>query len=89
MDDQIHGRTSKERSRAITAARFGEAFERNKDLIGKTVRVLVTEEGKDGTMIARTNNYRPVIISKNNDLGMFLDAEITDCEPTHLFGSVR
>jgi MiaB-like tRNA modifying enzyme len=89
MEDQIHGRTSKERSRAITAARFGEAFERNKVLIGKTVRVLVTEEGKDGTMIARTNNYRPVIISKNIDLGMFLDVTIIDCEPTHLFGSVR
>jgi MiaB-like tRNA modifying enzyme len=89
MDGQVHGRTSKERSRAITAARFDEAMERNRELIGRTVRILVTEEGKDGTMIARTNNYRPVIISKNSDLGMFLDVTIIDCEPTHLFGSVQ
>jgi tRNA A37 methylthiotransferase MiaB len=87
MDGQIHGRTSKERSRAITAARFNEALERNRELLGKTVRALVTEEGKDGTMIARTNNYRPVIVSGDHGLGRFLDVEITDCEPTHLFGS--
>jgi tRNA A37 methylthiotransferase MiaB len=87
--DRLHGRTTKERSRAITAARFNEALERNKELIGKRVRVLVTEEGKDGTMIARTNNYRPVIISEKDSLGMFLDVTITNCEPTHLFGSVR
>ncbi|MDR2866333.1 MAG: tRNA (N(6)-L-threonylcarbamoyladenosine(37)-C(2))-methylthiotransferase [Methanomassiliicoccaceae archaeon] len=88
MPGQLHGRTSKERSRDITSAKSDEAFERNKELIGRTLRVLVTEEGKNGTMIARSENYRPVIISDEHKLGTFLDVEITDCEPTHLFGSV-
>ncbi|MCL2608267.1 MAG: tRNA (N(6)-L-threonylcarbamoyladenosine(37)-C(2))-methylthiotransferase [Methanomassiliicoccaceae archaeon] len=86
MDDHIHGRVSKERSRGITAMRFDEAKQRNDGLVGKAVRVLVTEAGKNGTVIARTDNYRPVIIPDDNELGMFLDVVITGCEPTHLFG---
>ena len=89
MNDQVHGRASKGRSREITAMRFSEAEDRNKGLVGRTLRVLVTEEGKNGTMIARSENYRPVIVSGDNELGTFADAEITGCEPTHLFGSVR
>jgi MiaB-like tRNA modifying enzyme len=88
MDDQIHGRTSKERSRNITATKSDEAMNRNKNMIGMTVRALVTECGKDGTMIARTGNYRPVIISGDHEIGEFLDIVITNCEPTHLFGRV-
>jgi len=86
--EQIHGRTSKERSREITAMRFDEAHNRNSELIGKKVRVLVTEEGKNGTMIARTGNYRPVILSDICKLGSFADVIVTGCEPTHLFGKI-
>jgi len=88
MNEQIHGRTSKERSREITATKSYEAMDRNKGMIGNTVRVLVTEYGKDGTMIARTGNYRPVIIVGPYTIGTFLDVIITDCESTHLFGHV-
>jgi len=88
MDGRIHGRTGKERSREITSTKSDEAMDRNKSLIGKISRVLVTEYGKDGTMIARTGNYRPVIISGEHRIGEFLDVVITDCEPTHLFGRV-
>ncbi|MCL1984693.1 MAG: tRNA (N(6)-L-threonylcarbamoyladenosine(37)-C(2))-methylthiotransferase [Methanomassiliicoccaceae archaeon] len=88
MAGQVHGRVSKERSRQITETKSNEAKDRNEYLIGKVMRVLVTEEGKDGTMIARTNNYRPVIVPDDNELGTFLDVVITGCESTHLFGSV-
>ena len=88
MGGQIHGRISKERSREITSLRFSVAEERNMSFVGKTLRVLVTEDGKKGTMIARTGNYRPVILSSDNKIGDFLDTDITGCEPTHLFGSL-
>ena len=88
MDGRVHGRTGKERSREITSTKSDEAMDRNKNLIGKDARVLVTEYGKDGTMIARTGNYRPVIISGDHKIGEFLDIIITNCEPTHLFGRV-
>jgi len=86
MDGQIHGGVSKERSREVTATKSEEAFERNRKMIGRTYRVLVTETGKPGTVIARTENYRPVALSEKLDLGEFADIEITKAEPTHLFG---
>jgi MiaB-like tRNA modifying enzyme len=86
MDGQIHGRTSKERSREITATKSDEALERNRRMIGKRYRVLVTETGKDGTVIARTGNYRPVAISEKLGIGEFIDIEVTGAESTHLFG---
>jgi len=88
MDDQIHGRISKERSRELTTARFDEADERNKELVGKIMRVLVTETGKKGTMIARTDSYKQVIVPIECKLGTFVDVEITDHGSTHLFGKV-
>ena len=88
MDGQLHGRVSKGRSRMLTELRFNEAENRNRGLVGRTMRVLVTEEGKNGTMIARTLNYRPIIISDAVRLGEFVDVLITGCEPTHLFGSL-
>jgi MiaB/RimO family radical SAM methylthiotransferase len=87
MEGQIHGRKSKERSREMTSARFDEAEERTRRHIGKDMRVLVTETGKNGTMIARTDNYKPVVISGGR-LGEFLDVTITGCEPTYLLGNV-
>jgi MiaB-like tRNA modifying enzyme len=86
--EQMHGRVSKGRSRDITTTRFNEANERNKELIGTRMRVLVTENGKNGTKIARSENYRPVIVSGDNELGTFVNVVIDDCEPTHLYGSV-
>ncbi|MDR0198443.1 MAG: tRNA (N(6)-L-threonylcarbamoyladenosine(37)-C(2))-methylthiotransferase [Methanomassiliicoccaceae archaeon] len=89
MGGQIHGRVSKERSRELTALRHDEADDRNRKLIGRTLRVLVTERGKNGTMIARTDDYRQVIVPDDTKLGAFVDTEITDCVSTHLFGRVR
>jgi len=86
MDGQIHGGISKERSREVTATKSDEAFERNKKMIGKTYRTLVTEIGRPGTVIARTENYRPVALSEKLNLGEFADVEIIKAEPTHLFG---
>ena len=89
MKDQILGRISKERSRELTTLRHDEAETRNRELIGKTVRIVVTEKGKKGTMIARTGNYKQVIISDDNELGTFADAEITGCTSTHLIGTTK
>jgi tRNA A37 methylthiotransferase MiaB len=88
MNDRIHGRISKERSRQLTEIRHDEGETRNRELVGRTVRVLVTEFGKKGTMIARADNYRQVIVPDRHKLGEFVDVEIYDCGSTHLFGRV-
>ena len=86
MKEQIHGRVAKSRSRDITDARSTAALEQNKRFVGTVHRALVTEKGKEGTVIARTGNYRPVAVAADLQLGEFIDIEITKAESTHLIG---
>jgi len=86
MKEQIHGRVAKSRSRDITDTRSSAALEQNKRFVGTAHRALVTEKGKEGTVIARTGNYRPVAVTADLPLGEFIDIEITKAESTHLIG---
>lgn len=84
--EQIHGRISAERSAKMTEVKNEVEYDVNSALIGKRFRVLVTENGKEGTVITRTENYRPIAIEGNILLGEFLDAEVTGCASTYLVG---
>lgn len=82
----INGRIIKDRSTELTGVRSEVELTNNEETIGKTYRVLVTEKGKPGTVIARTDNYRPVGIVEDIPLGTFCKVEITGCSSTHLIG---
>ena len=86
MKDQIQGNVSKERSTQLTETKMDVEYNVNKNLVGKRFRVLVTEKGKPGTVITRTENYRPVGIDEDIPLGTFLDVEVTDCASTYVSG---
>ena len=83
---QTHGRLSKDRSAELTEVKNTTEKAVNSMLIGKRFESLITEHGKNNTLIARTNNYRPVAIKADVPIGSFVDLEITDCEPTYLLG---
>ncbi len=86
MKDQIQGNVSKERSTELTETKMEVEYNVNKGMVGKKYRVLVTEKGKEGTVITRTENYRPVGINEDLPLGTFLDVEVTDCASTYVSG---
>ena len=86
MKEQIQGNVSKERSTELTETKMDVEYNVNKNLVGKRFRVLVTEKGKPETVIARTENYRPVGIDEDIPLGTFLDVEVTDCASTYVTG---
>ena len=86
MKDQIQGNVSKKRSTELTDTKMDVEYNVNKNLVGKRFRVLVTEKGKPGTVITRTENYRPVGIDEDIPLGTFLDVEVTDCASTYVSG---
>lgn len=88
MKGQIQGNVSKERSTELTETKMSVEGQINSTLIGQRYRVLVTENGKPGTMIARNRNYRPVGITTDVPIGTFLDVEITGSAPTHLVGKI-
>jgi MiaB-like tRNA modifying enzyme, archaeal-type len=85
---QVHGRVCKDRSAELTDTKNDVEYSVNEKLIGKTFRALVAEHGKPGTMIARTDNYRPVAIESDLPIGSFTEVEVTGCAPTYLVGRV-
>ncbi|MCL2295600.1 MAG: TRAM domain-containing protein, partial [Methanomassiliicoccaceae archaeon] len=86
--DPVHGRISKDRSAELTEMKNMVEYENNSKMIGRTVDALITESGKPGTMIARTQNYRPVAFPSDLKIGTFVTVEITACEPTYLIGKL-
>lgn len=85
---EVQGNVIKERSQELTEVKNAVEYDVNSKLIGNRYRVLVTENGRPGTMIARTDNYRPVTIEGDLPIGTFADVEITDCASTYLVGKI-
>ena len=85
---QVHGRVCKDRSAELTDVKNSVEYSVNEKLIGKKFRALVAECGKPGTMIARTNNYRPIAIESHLPIGSFTEVVVTGCAPTYLVGRV-
>lgn len=88
LPDPIVGWQVKNRSRRITSLRFALAREIHQAFVGEEVDVLVTEPGKEGTVLARTPDYRQVVLHEPADLGEFLRARIDAARATDLFGHV-
>lgn len=86
MDGAVNGNISKRRSQELTDVKNEVEYDVNSGLIGRTVDVLITEVGKDGTMIGRTDNYRPVAFRTVLPLGSNTRVEITGCASTYLTG---
>ena len=86
MPGQIVGWKVKERSRRLTRLRFQIARETNERFIGREASVLVTEPGKPGTVLARTPEYRQVVLREPAAIGEFLRVKIDGARPTDLSG---
>ncbi len=86
LPDPIVGWRVKNRSRRITSLRFAIAREIHQEFVGEEVDVLVTEPGKEGTVLARTPEYRQVVLHEPAALGEFLRVRIDAARATDLFG---
>lgn len=82
----IPGWIKKERSRKLTELTRKIGLENNRKLLGKRLKVLVTKNGKDKTMLARAQSYRAVVTE--GDIGEFLDVEVVDYRFNYLVGKV-
>jgi MiaB-like tRNA modifying enzyme len=86
MKGQIKGWMKKERSREITRLHSRILAERLKDRLGHHPECLVTEVGKEGTMMARDINYTPIIIEAGRGiLGSFIDIDTSRIGSTYLY----
>ena len=85
---QVVGWRVKQRSRRLACLRFAIAREIHQRFVGDEVDVLVTEAGKEGTVLARTPEYRQVVLHESTPLGEFVRVRIDAARPTDLFGHV-
>jgi MiaB-like tRNA modifying enzyme len=86
MENKIPSRIAKERSRELTRIHFDISKDINSTLVGNRERILVTERGKPGSMMGRTDSYLPVVVKENISLCQFVDVEITESKDTYLIG---
>ncbi|HPJ30824.1 MAG TPA: tRNA (N(6)-L-threonylcarbamoyladenosine(37)-C(2))-methylthiotransferase [Methanothrix sp.] len=81
-------RFKKERSRRITRLWQQIAGRRNGCYLGETVIAQVTERGREGTVMARSENYRKIAICEPLPLGSVHEFEIVKTTPFYLAGMV-
>ncbi len=78
----------KERSRKLTEIQKKIGLEKNRKFLGDRMEVLITRKGKNGSYLARTDSYRPVIL-KTGRPGDFVHVEITGFTSHYLIGEIR
>jgi MiaB-like tRNA modifying enzyme len=88
MKEQIPGWIAKNRSRLLTKLRFEISRRINEGCVGNIEEILITEIGKNKSMIGRTNTYKPVVIKKSIPLGEYLKVKITGAANTYLRGQI-
>lgn len=88
MRGQVPGWVSKERSRELTRLRFRISTEINASKIGRVYSVLIDERGKGSSVMARTDDYLPVVIKGEHDLWNRVNVRITGHASTHLYGAI-
>jgi MiaB-like tRNA modifying enzyme len=88
MKGQIAGWVSKERSRELTRSRFRISSEINASKVGRTYSVLIDEKGKGSSVMARTDDYLPVVIKGEHELWRRVMVRITGHASTHLYGAM-
>lgn len=87
MQDQVPGFVSKARSREFSSLHGDMLKEQLAGRIGLHRDCLITEVGKPGTMMARDENYMPIVIEGDRELlGSFQDIETHGFGPTYLMG---
>lgn len=89
MANQVVGWRVKERSRRLTRLRFDVAREIHESFVGRDFQVLITEAGKVGTWLARTPEYRQVVLHEDATVGDFAMAHIDGATPTDLHGHLE
>jgi MiaB-like tRNA modifying enzyme len=86
MKGRIKTDIVKERSKMSTKLCSMMSKENNLRRVGKNYTMLVTEKGKNNTVVGRTENYKPIVIRENIEVGEFVSVKVKDAASTYLVG---
>ena len=82
-------RFKKERSREMTRLWMEIAARRNSRYVGESLRALITEPGRGGTMKARGKNYLGIVVKGDAEMGSFIDVLVTESNPFFVSGQIQ
>jgi len=88
MKGRIPTEKVKERSKFLTDLCKKISNEKNREHVGKTYNVLVTEKGKNQTFAGRAKNYKQVVIKEKVKIGDFVKVKIVGSADTYLLGKL-
>ena len=88
MKGRIPTEKVKERSKFLADVCRKISNEKNREHVGKTYNVLVTEKGKNKTFAGRADNYKQVVIKEKVRLGDFVKVKIVGSADTYLLGKL-
>jgi len=88
MQGRVPTQFVKQRSQQLTrlCARISE--ENNTRYLGQILPITIIEQGKQNSMMGRTESYKPVIVNTPASIGTQLQVEITDVSPIYLVGKI-
>lgn len=89
MLDRIPTDIVKIRSKELTEICSNLSVQKNTTHIGKNYQILITEMGKNNTMMGRTDSYKPVVITEKVSIGDIVEVGIIDAKQTYLFGTIK
>ncbi len=88
MNGRVKTNIVKDRSKYLTELCSSISKQHNQKHIGKKYNVLITEKGKDGTFVGRSENYKPVVLKEKIEIGEIRTVKITKAASTFLVGSI-
>lgn len=89
MKGRIKTEVTKKRSKTLTKLCKHISIEKNRENIGTKQNVIITQKRKNHTSFGRTEDYKPVLIKKDVDIGRIYKVKIIDSDLTHLVGSIK
>ena len=88
MAGKVMGWRAKEWSRRMTALRFHISRQINRAYEGRTLDAMTTERGKNRTTLARTQNYKQLVIKSELSLGRMIRARVIEGRDVDLIAEV-
>jgi len=85
--NEIDHKVMKNRSQRLNDLKIQITSSNNRELVGTTQRILITNKGIKGGYIGRTDFYKTVIVDEA-PLGGFFQVEITHSKSTYLKGKI-
>ncbi len=87
LPNHVVGWRAKERSREMTRLKEAIGRARNRQWVGRRVTARTTERGKPGTTVARTREYRPLVLKGTFPLGIEVSAVVSAATAAYLIGT--